>query len=330
MPEEPILGDDGTMFAPSPEERPGPRPNRSMTVRWPASAAAPAVYTYVPLPGIPPVSVFRLARDDVLRAAGRHAHDFPSIAFFERDGGLLASGRRRWTVRAGDLFVIPPGSANEGEDLDALASAGGWGLAFTPEALNPEAPGSLLAWRAHPLLAPFALGGATTALRLNVPAGDRQAFVARLTSLEEELVRRRDGYREAVLGHLTLLLVDVARMAADVTGDLRLNGEPLLADVFAVIEERFREQLSLREVARAVNLTPAYLTTAVRRRTGRTVLEWILERRMAEARRLLVTTDRSVHEIALEVGYGDPGYFVRSFRRVHAVTPLAWRRAGRP
>jgi AraC-like DNA-binding protein len=79
-----------------------------------------------------------------------------------------------------------------------------------------------------------------------------------------------------------------------------------------------------------VSLSPGYVTTVVRRKTGRTVLEWIVERRMAEARRLLAQTDLAVEEVSRRVGYGDAGYFVRSFRRIHSVTPLGWRRAGRP
>jgi AraC family transcriptional activator of pobA len=124
--------------------------------------------------------------------------------------------------------------------------------------------------------------------------------------------------------------VGVSRLAADVVGDLRLNDEPLLAEVFGFIEDRYSEGVSLRDVARAVSLSRGHLTTVVRRKTGRTVQEWIAERRMAEARRLLVETDLSVEEVGHRVGYGDPGYFVRSFRSAHSVTPLGWRRAGRP
>jgi AraC-like DNA-binding protein len=151
-----------------------------------------------------------------------------------------------------------------------------------------------------------------------------------LSTLDLELRRRRDGYREAVLAHLTLLLVELSRLAADVVRDLRLKDEPLLAEVFGFIEERYREPISLKNVARAVSLSPGHLTTVVGRKTGRTVGEWIAERRMAEARRLLVETDLAVEEVGRRVGYGDPGYFVRTFRRAHGTTPLGWRRAGRP
>ena len=112
--------------------------------------------------------------------------------------------------------------------------------------------------------------------------------------------------------------------------DLRLKDEPLLAEVFGFIEERYRERISLRDVARAVSLSLGHVTTVVRRKTGRTVQEWIAERRMVEARRLLVETDLTVEEVGRRVDYGDPGYFVRSFRRAHGITPLGWRRAGRP
>jgi AraC-like DNA-binding protein len=132
------------------------------------------------------------------------------------------------------------------------------------------------------------------------------------------------------MAHLTLLLVDVARLASDVVGDLRFNDEPLLAEVFGFIEERYCEPISLRDVARAVSLTPGHLTTVVRRKTGRTVQEWIAERRMAEARRLLVETGLTVEEVGQQAGYSDPGYFARLFRRAHGVTPVGWRRAGRP
>ena len=54
----------------------------------------------------------------------------------------------------------------------------------------------------------------------------------------------------------------------EVVGDLRLNDEPVLAEVFGCIEERYRDPVSLKDVARAVSLTPGHLTTVVRRKTG--------------------------------------------------------------
>ena len=58
-----------------------------------------------------------------------------------------------------------------------------------------------------------------------------------------------------------------------------------------MIDRHRSEPLSLRDVASELGMTPGHLTTVVRRRTGRTVQEWIIERRMTEARNLLSDTE---------------------------------------
>jgi len=291
------------------------------------------VYTYEAVPGVPPVSCMRLDRRAMegVEAGHAHSHDFLALAYFERGGGSLRLGGREWRVEAGDVYIVAPGEViGVGDDALGLAEAEAWCVFFPPEGLGPEAPDALLSWRAHPLLFPFAHGVAAGAQRLTVPLGDRTSWSERLSVLDLELRERRDGYREAVVAHLTLLLVDLSRLAADIVGDLRHKDEPLLAEVFRFIEERYSERVSLKDVASSVSLSPAYLTTIVRRKTGRTVQEWIVERRMAQARRLLVESDLTVEEVGRKVGYADPVYFARSFRRAHGTTPLRWRRAGRP
>ena len=292
----------------------------------------PPIRTFEAVPGAPLVTTRRFGLELATSGglAGPHSHDFLMLAFFEREGGWLRSGERTWELRAGDAFVIPPG---EVLDPRGLAEAEGWAVFFPAEVLAPSGSHVFLSWRAHPLLFPFAAGVDSAgggARRLIVPPEVRPSWSAQLSALDLELRERRDGYREAALAYLTLLLVGVSRLTAEVVGDLRLNDEPLLAEVFSFVEERYSEHVSLRDVARAVSLSPGHLTTVVRRKTGRTVVEWIAERRLAQARRLLVETDLAVEEVGHRVGYNDPTYFVRSFRRAHGTTPLGWRRAGRP
>jgi AraC family transcriptional regulator, transcriptional activator of pobA len=296
---------------------------------------APPVYTYEAVPGVPPVRILRFPGQepayDGPPAGQPHSHDFLALMYYERGGGSLWLDNREWPVEDGDAYVISPGEViGVGVGAGGLGEAEGWGVSFPPEVLGSQAPGVFLSWRAHPLLFPFVGGAAGGVQRLKVPLGERPSWSERFSALDLELRRRRDGYREAVLSHLTLLLVELSRLAADVAGNLRLKDEPLLAEVFGFIEERYSERISLKEVAQAVSLTPGHLTTIVRRKTGRTVLEWISERRMAEARKLIVQTDLTIEEVSLRVGYNDPTYFVRSFRRAHGTTPLGWRRAGRP
>ena len=292
------------------------------------------VYTFEAVPRVPPVSVLRFPSREPHRGGPpeqAHTHDFLGLAYFERGGGSLRLGEREWSVEAGDAYIVAPGEViGGGEGASGFREAEGWIVTFPPEALGLQVPGGFLSWRAHPLLFPFVGDAAGGAQLLKVPLGERDSWSERFSALDLELSRRRDGYREAALAHLTLLLVEVSRLAADVVGDLRLKDEPLLAEVFGFIEERYGEPISLKDVAGAVGLSTGHLTTVVGRKTGKTVLEWITERRMAEARRLLVGTGLPVEEVGRKVGYRDSGYFVRAFKRSHGTTPLGWRRAGRP
>ncbi|SOJ53488.1 Arabinose operon regulatory protein [Mycobacterium simulans] len=265
------------------------------------------IYEYRTDPDTPPVSVVRGGRDD-LPERGRHIHDFPALWY---------------AATAGVVYVAAAGEVLDPGQLDDIEA--GVAVLFDPAALGEDARSPWPSWRAHPLLFPFLHGRSGGMLRLEVPRARRPAWDDAIRSIETELAVRQDGYRQAVLAHLTVLLIELARLARDVVADLRRSGEPLLADVFAVIDRRHTEPLSLRDVAREIGMTPGHLTTVVRRRTGRTVQEWIIERRMADARDLLAETDLPVAEIAVRVGMPDPGYFSRLFSRTHGASPREWR-----
>jgi len=284
----------------------------------------PPVHTAVALPGAPPVAVMRLDAAHMARMTPHsHAHDFPTLVYIEHSAPVGFTGAHH--VQAGDLYVVAPGDVvRVDEDPAALADAGAWCVHFLPEGIDSAVPGALLPWRAHPLLGVFARRCGRGVLRLSVPPADRAAWSARITCLNAELRDRRGGYREASLAHLVLLLVDVARLAGD-TGTGACE-DSLLTEVFAVIDSRFAGPLSLRDVARAVNLTSGHVTTTVSRRTGRSVGAWIVERRMAESRRLLTDTAMTVEQIARAVGLPDASYFARCFRRAHGMSPRDWRR----
>jgi AraC-like DNA-binding protein len=94
-----------------------------------------------------------------------------------------------------------------------------------------------------------------------------------------------------------------------------------------VVEERFRSPLTLSKVARTLSVTPGHLTETVRRRTGRPLGHWILERRMEEARSLLGGTTLTVSAISGQCGFSELNHFSRQFRRHHGISPQAWRRA---
>jgi AraC family transcriptional activator of pobA len=255
-----------------------------------------------------------------------HAHDFMQLVYVESGRHCLRVEDQDWTLTTGDAFIIAPGTVIASGDQHTDQDTKMWVVLFSADALDPSATTLLTSWRAHPLLASFANTG-RGGHRISLPPEDRETWRTHLASLRAELLQRRDGYPDAVRAHLTLLLIQLSRLQLDIPFDL--DREPLLAAVFQIIETRYQEPISLTDVAVAVAHSRGHLATVVRQRTGRTVGQWITERRMREARRLLADTDLTISEIAARVGYRDPGYFTRRFHSEHHTAPQAWRQAGR-
>ncbi|BAW96686.1 two-component response regulator [[Synechococcus] sp. NIES-970] len=99
-----------------------------------------------------------------------------------------------------------------------------------------------------------------------------------------------------------------------------------LAPIFHFIEMNYNQTLRLEDIAKEVGYSPTYLSNLVKKETGQTIKQWIIARRMVQARRLLCTTARTVREIANCCGYPDPGYFTSQFQKIHQKTPLGWRK----
>jgi AraC family transcriptional regulator, arabinose operon regulatory protein len=91
------------------------------------------------------------------------------------------------------------------------------------------------------------------------------------------------------------------------------------------LSDRLDGSVRVPELARLVGVSTTHLTSLFRRATGGGVLAHHTALRMARARQLLDTTDASVAEVAREVGYDDPFYFSRHFRRHHGMSPSRFR-----
>jgi len=289
----------------------------------------------------PPIVTFRTgtAASGSLRAYRReserwpyhsermHGHRFFDFLYFDRGEGVLQAPSRAIRVRPGHTVLMTPGELH---DTSGVAHMGGWVVEFTGELFSTGSGEA-------PLFLPRLDGGwpSLAGRRLErpycatVPVADRSSWEERLGRLVRETQGARLASLEAMRAILALLLVDLARLLAP---DARKAspGSPLLREVFAAIDRCFAEPgVSLAAVARAVGRSPSHVTAVVRRETGMTVLEWLTQRRMAEARRRLAETDENVAVVADRVGYPDPAYFARLFRREHGVSARAFRLAHR-
>lgn len=94
------------------------------------------------------------------------------------------------------------------------------------------------------------------------------------------------------------------------------------------IREHISEELGRNELAALVYLNPDYLSHIFRERTGVSLIDYITTERMKKARELLVSTDLSIRDVALAVGYSNISYFSRQFKRSQGKTPLEFRKMG--
>lgn len=91
------------------------------------------------------------------------------------------------------------------------------------------------------------------------------------------------------------------------------------------LEQNYIEIKSPAEYAKNLNISTAYLNECVKTTTGHPVSYHIQQRVILESQRLLYHSDKSIKEIASELGYDEYSYFTRLFTKVTGMTPLAFR-----
>ncbi|PWV50634.1 helix-turn-helix transcriptional regulator [Chitinophaga sp. S165] len=85
------------------------------------------------------------------------------------------------------------------------------------------------------------------------------------------------------------------------------------------------EHVNVEQRAHALGLTERALENAFKLKLGSTVKIYILQQRVQKAKQLLLATMYTVTDIAMEVGYSDPSYFIRIFKQTEGVTPGRYR-----
>lgn len=91
------------------------------------------------------------------------------------------------------------------------------------------------------------------------------------------------------------------------------------------MDENFSRDITLEELAGLCGVSMQHFCRVFRQKCGMRPMEYLALRRVAEAKRLLSSTDVPVTEIAAMVGYSTPTYFGTVFRRYEGVSPSVWR-----
>ncbi len=110
------------------------------------------------------------------------------------------------------------------------------------------------------------------------------------------------------------------KAASGVRGELKL-----FQRFNKMVDERFRDHLSVPEYAQSLGVTESRLNDLCRRFANRPPKRLIFDRLLREAKRLLLFSACTVHETAYSLGFKDPAYFARFFNRLEGCSPSAYR-----
>lgn len=121
------------------------------------------------------------------------------------------------------------------------------------------------------------------------------------------------------------LILSVGEEIFQNSGRLSKYGDVVCAVLEELDQQISNADFSIKALAAELHFRDTYLISLFKKKTGTTINKYLLEHRMEEARRLLFSSDKTLAEIAGQVGYRDVEYFARSFRKYFGFAPSEFR-----
>lgn len=249
--------------------------------------------------------------------AHTHRGLFQIVAIEAGGATVLLDGRRIEAVPPA-VIAIPPASVHA---FQFQRGTRGYVLTVAEALLFDEAGG--------------AMAGASESLFVDprvvaFDAGAMGPLLALLQQIAEEFRQEAHGRAALVEWLVRAALLRVARAhlaAAQSDQGARGRGR---AERFAgfrkLVEDHYREHWSLARYATQLKVTESRLNRLTRTMAGVSAAELVQQRLLLEARRRLIHVAAPVAQIAYELGYQDPAYFCRIFKKRTGLTPSAFRR----
>ncbi|MDQ0916140.1 response regulator [Paenibacillus sp. V4I5] len=100
----------------------------------------------------------------------------------------------------------------------------------------------------------------------------------------------------------------------------------IIHQIASLIDRSFSRQLTIEDIAKQVYLSPNYVRTIFKDKTGETILEYLTRVRIHHAAELLKDKSKKIHEIAASVGYENVSYFCSVFQKFKGTTPNEYRK----
>lgn len=248
-----------------------------------------------------------------------HRHDFFEVLYLMRGTGFHVIDGNRYDIKPPCVFFMSPGQAHKIEyshDID------GYLFIFTADfyLANRSNQNSLIEF---PFF--YNLKQENPPLLLETENDIRfleELFKRSISELDNNLPNKLDLLRSL----LDLILMTCSSRYKTVENmDKKGRGHILVKQFYHLVEENNYKNLSLKEYADRLAVTPNHLTQTVKQLTGKTSSQIIKAKQILEIKRLLVHTHLSVSEIAHQLNFEDQSYFTKFFKRESGCLPLQYR-----
>jgi AraC-like DNA-binding protein len=246
---------------------------------------------------------------------GPHRDDHYIFILLETGESRIMVDFKVQCLKAPALLYVPPGQVHE---YICSTDASGWFMAADALWI-----GALF----QPVLHETATLG---------PVSLTPEQMATLAGLLKVLERSRNDtampYFKPVLHSLVTAFAGlVAGLYSEQAGTCKqaLRSNTITVSFRQLLSAQYKILKSPADYARKLNLSLSYLNETVKANTGFPVSHWIQQETMLEARRLLYYSKISIKEIAYQLGYDDPTYFSRLFKKVVGLSPGEYRKVNR-
>lgn len=149
-----------------------------------------------------------------------------------------------------------------------------------------------------------------------------------LTRMIREMQLKPEGYDLYAAGLLMSFLACAARMAVRRETEETARRHEQIGQAVDLIHERFRENLTVGQLAAMCSMSEYHFIHCFREFTGLSPHAYHIRLRIEKAKELLSMTTMSISEAAFAVGYSNPLYFSRLFKQYTGLSPTQFRSAG--
>jgi two-component system response regulator YesN len=152
-------------------------------------------------------------------------------------------------------------------------------------------------------------------IMLGIPKGFTVKEGDQLMSIVHNCAENIDYSKERIKEHLvSLMLENKSDYSTAVEGALRF------------VEMEFKRDISLSDVAKAINVHKGYLSRIFKQEVGENIVQYITNKKINYAKYLLTNTSAKLFEVSKELGYANPQYFSIVFKKNVGISPLTYKK----